>query len=141
MGTPLSPREIVRARRILSMVEWSVWWVGGVLGEGCSGGFLSNRRCLGSRWVWVMNVGGVRGVCGPWCLGQVCRGSDGNGSVFHLHVWEACAYTYIWGNSDVEGIRMNVQGVIWGECVRRLQASEGCFLGTHVVWGKLSLGT
>ena len=78
-----------------------------------------------------------RGVCGPWCLGQVCRGSDGNGRVFHLHVWETGAYGYIWGNSDVEGIRMNVRGVVWGECVRRLQASEGCFLGVHVVWGKL----
>lgn len=32
-GPPL-PREDVGARRIFSMVEWSVWWVGGVLGEG-----------------------------------------------------------------------------------------------------------
>lgn len=27
-----------------------------------------------------------RGVCGPWCLGQVCRGSDGNGRMFRLLV-------------------------------------------------------
>lgn len=76
LGTPLSPRAIVRARRILSVVEWSVWWVDGVLGEECSGGFWSNRRCLGSRCVWVMNVGGVREGCvdpGVWgrCAGEV----------------------------------------------------------------------
>lgn len=48
LGTPLSPRAIVRARRIFSMVEWSVWWVGGVLGEERSGGFLSNTGVWGA---------------------------------------------------------------------------------------------